>query len=48
MSAPSSQPEKQPYHPPQMVVYGSVAEMTKAATPNGNADGGSNPSLNRT
>jgi hypothetical protein len=48
MSVPSNIPEKKPYTPPQMVVYGSLTEMTRSATPNGNSDGGSNPNLNRT
>ena len=31
---------KKPYHPPQVIVYGNIREITQNTGPKGNLDGG--------
>jgi hypothetical protein len=34
-----SRPEKRPYHPPQLYVYGDINKLTRAKDLTGNPDG---------
>jgi hypothetical protein len=48
MKQPSSNPAKEPYQPPKLLVYGDLTEMTKAAGSKGNPDGGTKFGKRRT
>jgi len=48
MKQPSERLPKKPYQPPKLLVYGDLAEMTKAIGTKGHADGGGNPRKRRT
>ena len=41
---PTAQPQehepKKPYHPPEVIVYGNIREVTRNVGPKGNVDGG--------
>lgn len=39
-------PEKQPYQPPRLIVYGNVRDLTRSHGFNGNHDGTSNTGAN--
>ncbi len=40
MTQPAQRPAKKPYHPPKLLVYGDLTEMTKSLGSKGNVDGG--------
>jgi hypothetical protein len=39
---------KKPYQPPKLLVYGNLAEMTRAAGTKSKLDGGTRPRMRRT
>lgn len=43
MTQPSERLAKKPYQPPKLIVYGNLAEMTKAKGLTGKPDGGKMP-----
>lgn len=48
MKQPSKRTGKKPYQPPKLLVYGGLAEMTKAAGNKFHIDGGTAPRMRRT
>jgi hypothetical protein len=48
MKQPSKRTAKKAYQPPKLLVYGDLAEMTKAVGNKFKADGGGRPRLRRT
>lgn len=48
MKQPSKRTHKKPYQPPKLLVYGDLAEMTKAVGSKSKIDGGTNPRMRRT
>ena len=48
MKQPSKRTEKKPYQPPKLLVYGDLAEMTRAVGNKFKLDGGTNPRRRRT
>jgi hypothetical protein len=48
MKQASKEPNRKPYQPPKLLVYGNLAEMTKAAGNKGKRDGGAKAGHRRT
>jgi hypothetical protein len=48
MKQPSEKSTKKPYQSPKLLVYGDLAEMTKAVGRLSKIDGGTNPQKRRT
>ena len=48
MKQPSEKPTKKPYQSPKLLVYGDLAEMTKALGLTSRIDGGTHPGKRRT
>lgn len=48
MKRPTKGSAKKAYEPPKLLVYGDLAEMTRAVGTKFNIDGGHNPRLRRT
>jgi hypothetical protein len=48
MKQPSKRTAKKPYQPPKLLVYGDLAEMTKAVGTRSKLDGGIRPRQRRT
>jgi hypothetical protein len=48
MKQPSKRIDKKTYQPPKLLVYGDLAEMTKAVGTKSNIDGGTKPRKRRT
>jgi hypothetical protein len=48
MKQPTKHTTKKPYQPPKLLVYGDLAEMTKAVGTKGKLDGGGRPRMRRT
>jgi hypothetical protein len=48
MKQPSKRTIKKPYQPPKLLVYGDLAEMTKALGTSSKLDGGTKPRKRRT
>jgi len=48
MKQPSKRSAKKPYQPPKLLVYGDLAEMTKAVGTRSKLDGGVRPQHRRT
>ena len=48
MKQPSKRIDKKPYQPPKLLVYGDLAEMTKAVGTRSKLDGGTKPQKRRT
>jgi hypothetical protein len=48
MKQPSKRTVKKPYQPPKLLVYGDLAEMTKALGRSSKLDGGTKPLKRRT
>jgi hypothetical protein len=48
MKQPLKRSTKKPYQPPKLLVYGDLAEMTRAVGTKSQLDGGTNPRKRRT
>jgi hypothetical protein len=48
MKQPFKRSTKKPYQPPKLLVYGDLAEMTKAVGTKSRLDGGTKPQMRRT
>jgi hypothetical protein len=48
MKQPTNRNAKKPYQPPKLLVYGDLAEMTRAAGTKSKIDGGNKPRMRRT
>jgi hypothetical protein len=48
MKQPFKRSTKKPYQPPKLLVYGDLAEMTRAAGTVSKTDGGTKPRMRRT